>query len=68
MDLPRQQMIDEILHFVSRHPDSTASLAVTRRILGDPADRRGDDPVKELRQRIDDADDGVLASLYDIIS
>ncbi|HEX6989426.1 MAG TPA: hypothetical protein VF282_08150 [Bacillota bacterium] len=67
MDRPRQEMIDEILQFVSRHPDSTASLAVTRRILGEPPDRQGDDALRELRQRIDDADDGVLASLYDII-
>jgi len=60
-------MIDEILDFVSRHPDSTASLAVTRRILGEPAGRQDDDPVRELRRRIDGADDGVLASLYDIV-
>jgi len=68
-DVPRDEMIAAILDFVSRHPDSTAGLAVTRRILGEPSQRQGleDDAVAALRRRIVEADDGLLASLYEIV-
>ncbi|HEY8450125.1 MAG TPA: hypothetical protein VIL95_06570 [Bacillota bacterium] len=65
MDVPRERMVDEILEFVASHPESNASLAVSRHILGD--EPRGDDFLAEMKRRIGQVDDEVIEACYFII-
>lgn len=67
MNVPRDRMINQILDFVDRHPESTASLAVRNRILTRELRHQADNPMDPLRDRINDVPDSTLESLYFIV-
>ena len=71
LNVSRDQMVAEILEFLEHHPESNASLAVSRHILGDGQRRNPrrlrDDFVTAIRERIGQVDDETLRSCYDII-
>lgn len=67
LDVPRKQMEAEILQFLVEHPESTASLAVSRRIIGENPGQRSGNMVAEVRERIGQVNDEVLESCYYIV-
>lgn len=65
----RGKGIDEILRFVSDHPESYASLAVCRRALDGGLERVTDTTLAQLQQYLkEDASDDEIEAFYTIIS
>lgn len=67
MEVPRDQMENEILQFVQQHPESTASLAVSRRIIGELPGERSEAMLVEIQRRIGDVPKELLETCYYIV-
>lgn len=67
--MERTEMIAEIVNFVTEHRESTASIAVTSRILGrSDAWEMGKEDLVELEKRLAEVDKIELETCYSIIS
>lgn len=64
----RQQAIGRILAYVREHPESTASLAVYRRALGEELGRIDDGARQVLESRLQQVPDEELEAFYYIVS
>lgn len=63
----RDEQIEEIVRFVSRHKESQATRAVFGRILGRYDMEVGSESLRELRAGLDEASDEEVESLYYIV-
>ncbi|MGE5584818.1 MAG: hypothetical protein ACM309_04655 [Bacillota bacterium] len=63
----RDEQIEEIVGFVSRHKESQATRAVFGRILGRYDMEVGSESLRELRAGLDEASDEEVESLYYIV-
>ncbi len=60
-------MINEIMSFLGQHHESTASIAVFRRILGSYPGEINRETLAQLQDKLQDADLEEVESLYYII-
>jgi len=66
--MDQDNMINQIVNFVQQHHESTASMAVYRRILGSYPGNFDHNTLSDLRDGLESAHPEEIESLYYIIS
>lgn len=67
MEVPRQRMETEIIQFVRQHPESTASLAISRYILGERPRGNSETMWQGIQRHISNVPTDVLESCYYLV-
>lgn len=65
--MAEDKMINEIINFVGKYQESTASIAVFRRILGSYPERINQETLAHLQEKLRLADPDEVESLYYIV-
>lgn len=65
--MAEDKMINEIISFVGKYQESTASIAVFRRILGSYPEQINQETLADLQEKLRLADPDEVESLYFIV-